>query len=277
MNRYKFHIDKPLPDSEQIKRHKDFDRLYGRYESATRLGFWRKLIRNPRTFASVVLLAVVVWLLFEVSEREQANAGPLIQPQMEVGVKFRHFGWDCYLRQLKSLEAIFARGIPLTFEENGTKYYMRADEIIERRACNFYPSHNGDTIYDGPGDWFELNMKSGSWEAYQQDTSQLDSAFLLFGKKQAWPEVSEREIRLLDSQEKNLSRQLGKKSRKALLVLPHQKTLIPLGYDGEGKHILPFLPEQGMIWTVDAQGQWWEGALDVWGNDGEIDLICKQK
>lgn len=277
MNRYKFHIDKPLPDSEQIKRHKDFERLYGRYESATRLGFWRKLLRNPRTFASVVLLAVVVWLLFEVSEREQANAGQLIQHRMEVGIEFRHYDEDCYLRQLKNLEDIFARGIPLTFEEKGTKYWMRTEEIIERRACNFYPTHVGDTIYDGPGDWFELNMKNGIWEAYQQDTTRLDSSFLLFGKKEVRPEIGERKIRLLDTQEKNLSRQLGKKNLKAFLVLPHQKTFIPLGYDGEGKHILPFLPEHGMIWAVDAQGKWWAGELDVWGNDGEIDLLCKQK
>lgn len=277
MSNHKFHIDKPLPNSEQINRHKDFERLYGRYKKATRFAFWRKLVRNPRTFASVVLLAVVVWLVFEVGEREQANAGPLIQPQMEVDINFRHYEGPCHVRQLRNLEDYFARGIPLTFEENGTKYWMRTEEVIERQSCNFHPTLVGDTIYNSTGSWFELNRETGSWEPYTQDTTRLDSAFLLLGKKEKWPEIKERKIRLLDAQENNLSRALGKKNRKAFLVLPDLKTLIPLGYDGEGKHILPFLPESGVIWAVDGDGKWWEGNLGDWGKGEEIDLICVKK
>lgn len=282
MSKYKFHIDKPLPDSEQINRHKDFGRLYGQYETATRFGFWRRMLKGPKLFASVVLIGVLVWLVFEASGGDAQEDTPLIQPQMEVSVLFKHLNMEdgfCQYRQLRTMEDYFAAGIPLSFEEAGSHYLMEAHEIQEYKICSLFPIVS-DTSYDSLGRWFRLNKTTGHWENHDRAEGPIDSSILLYGKKEKWPAANERDIRLLDDQAENLSRQLGKQNRKAFLVLPNHKTLLPLTYDGEGKHILPFVPVDALIWTVDADGQWWEvdgTTFDAWKKTTELNVSAKVK
>ncbi len=283
MRNYKFHIDKPLPEKDEINRHKDFERLYGRYESATRFRFWRSLIRSPKLFASVVLLAVIVWLVFEAGEREKRKGDPLIQPQMELNIPFQQDQSEtgqCSYRYLKELSAYFAVGLPLSFEQNGEKYLMQAEAAVQCLTCQeFFPAAS-DTVYDAEKEWFIWEKETKTWHIYLPGEHKADSSFLLLGKKIKAPAENTKVIRLLDDTGKNLSRKLGKKHRQAFLVLPDLQTLLPIAYDGEGRHILPFVPERALIWAVDADGLWWEvdeAAFEVWRGSDAVDIQANGK
>lgn len=292
MSNYKFHIDKPLPDSRQISRHKDFERLYGRYETATRFGFWRKLLRRPRLFASVVLLAVVVWLVYEAGEKEVAMDTRVVQPQMELNLPFVQAenallpgDWKlCAHRVFTSLEMYYAAGIPLSFESGETTQLLQPEHIVQIKGCDIFPpaaavdhaETESDSISQNAKPWYLLDEKTGEWRVFAGKKVEQDSAFFAQGSIMEMPQGTARKIRLLDDQGKNLSRRLGKKHRQVFLVLFEQKTLFPIPYDGEGKHILPFVPDNAAIWAVDEKQQGWEvdpAALESWGNSEAIDIL----
>lgn len=61
MPKYQLHIDPLPPDPNRIRERQNFNALYRDYKSWQRLAFWRNLPRNPRAFA---LLAAVILLVF---------------------------------------------------------------------------------------------------------------------------------------------------------------------------------------------------------------------
>jgi len=75
MNKYRIHIDPPLPDRDRIAGYKDFDALYGQYQTHTRFEFWRNLYRKPRNFALLAMVVAVGVLVFR-SEEETATERP---------------------------------------------------------------------------------------------------------------------------------------------------------------------------------------------------------
>jgi hypothetical protein len=296
MSKYKFHIDKPLPDSGQISRHKDFERLYGRYETATRFGFWRKLLRRPRLFASVVLLAVVVWLVYEAGEKEVAMNTRVVQPQMEFNLPFVQAenvllpgDWKlCAHRVFTSLEMYYAAGIPLSFESGETTQLLQPEYIVQIRTCDVFPpaatvdhtETESDSILQNTKPWYILDEKTGEWRIFAGKKAEQDSAFFAQGSIMEMPQGTARKIRLLDDQGNNLSRRLGKKHRQVFLVLFEQKTLFPIPYDGEGKHILPFVPENAAIWVVDTEGRWWEVdeiTFATWRTTDKVEILLHPK
>lgn len=73
MNKYRIHIDPPLPDRDRIAGYQDFDALYGQYQTHTRFEFWRNLYRKPRNFALLVMAVAVGVLVFRAEEKTQAE------------------------------------------------------------------------------------------------------------------------------------------------------------------------------------------------------------
>jgi hypothetical protein len=68
MDKYRIHIDPPLPDRERIARYQNFDSLYGQYQSHTRFEFWRNLYRKPRNFALLAMVVALGVLVFRANE-----------------------------------------------------------------------------------------------------------------------------------------------------------------------------------------------------------------
>ena len=79
MPRYNIHIDRELPGPEQIARHKDFKKLYGNYQTATRFRFWRELRTNPRYFATLVMLVAVGALVWQTFQADAAALQPHVK------------------------------------------------------------------------------------------------------------------------------------------------------------------------------------------------------
>ncbi|MDX2250537.1 MAG: hypothetical protein SF052_27395 [Bacteroidia bacterium] len=70
MSNYKINIDKPLPDSETINRHKNFDGVYDQYQVTKRFEFWRNLYRKPTYFAAVAAAIAIIFLVFDTVDEE---------------------------------------------------------------------------------------------------------------------------------------------------------------------------------------------------------------
>lgn len=88
MAKYKIHIDKPLPSKDEIAKHKDFKRLYGQYETATRFHFWRELRTNPRYFATLVMIIAVGLLVYDATMEEKRLETPCVYAPLSVDVPF---------------------------------------------------------------------------------------------------------------------------------------------------------------------------------------------
>lgn len=73
MPKYKIHIVESLPDDQSIQRHQNFPVLFKRYKSITRFQFWRNLYRNPRSFATVVLICSIAYLVFQADMEERSG------------------------------------------------------------------------------------------------------------------------------------------------------------------------------------------------------------
>ncbi len=88
MAKYKIHIDKPLPSKDEIAKYKDFKRLYGQYETATRFRFWRELRTNPRYFATLVMIIAVGLLVYDATMEEKRLETPCVYAPLSVDVPF---------------------------------------------------------------------------------------------------------------------------------------------------------------------------------------------
>jgi hypothetical protein len=83
MNKYRIHIDPPLPDRDRIARYQDFDSLYGQYQTHARFEFWRNLYRKPHHFALLVMVAIVGILVFRSKEEAAAERPYRLLPAAE--------------------------------------------------------------------------------------------------------------------------------------------------------------------------------------------------
>ncbi|MEM6345092.1 MAG: hypothetical protein AAF927_14470, partial [Bacteroidota bacterium] len=106
MTQYKVHIDKPLPDSKRIKRHKDFDSLYDQYQVNTRFQFWRQLYQNPRYFAGLAAVLAVIFLVYQAVEEERIMDLAFVNPPVE---------------QIDYQTLAFPAGEPITIETEGIR------------------------------------------------------------------------------------------------------------------------------------------------------------
>jgi len=277
MSKYKIHIDKSLPDSEQVKRHQDFERLYGRYESATRFGFWRRLLRKPRLFGSVVLLGIVLWLVFDAGKK--GKQPPFIDPQLSYHQEISTTE-SCNFQWLLGLWTFYDRGIPMTWETAEGRFYLKAQIGFLTQACTKLPISDSDSLFSH-SQWYKLDTVARKWTPYPDVFASPGESVLATGTIHPWPDEEPQSIRLLTfTSGENLSRKLGRKDRRAFMIWHEQSTIIPLAYDGEGKHILPFMPEgKVFIWAVDDEGTWWEAddlAFKNWQNSGSIYIIAKK-
>ncbi|MEM6265511.1 MAG: hypothetical protein AAGI38_23615 [Bacteroidota bacterium] len=73
MPKYTFHIDPKLPGKDRIRSHRNFGEVYARYETATRRSFWQRLFARPRRFASLVVVFLIAFLVYE-AEVEMRNS-----------------------------------------------------------------------------------------------------------------------------------------------------------------------------------------------------------
>ncbi|MFK7969883.1 MAG: hypothetical protein AB8F95_05920 [Bacteroidia bacterium] len=89
MPKYNIHIDRKLPGPEQIARHKDFKKLYGDYQSATRFSFWRELRTKPRYFASLVMIIAVGALVWKAFQQDFAPIRPLINAPFSQSIPYQ--------------------------------------------------------------------------------------------------------------------------------------------------------------------------------------------
>ncbi len=73
MSKYKIQVVESLPNDEKIQQYQDFPRLYRRFRYITRFNFWKKLYKNPLSFASVVLISSIAYLVFQADVEENAE------------------------------------------------------------------------------------------------------------------------------------------------------------------------------------------------------------
>jgi hypothetical protein len=168
MPKYQIHIDPKLPGPEQIARHKDFKKLYGDYQTATRFRFWRELRTNPRYFASLVMIIAVGALVWQAFQSDKMQAKPFIDPPFAIhNIPYQEIILDAKAeknlkldrlhiqvpglawadsngaaindgevtlayRILKDPADFFMAGLPMHFV--GGKTYLEASPVIELRA-----------------------------------------------------------------------------------------------------------------------------------------------
>ncbi len=74
MPRYKIHIDPPNLDPDRIRGHQNFDQLYCDYRATRRFDFWRNLYRDPRVFAGLAAVVVMLVLVFQAVKENDSEA-----------------------------------------------------------------------------------------------------------------------------------------------------------------------------------------------------------
>jgi hypothetical protein len=300
MAKYKFHIDKPLPDKHRVSDHKDFDRLYGRYETATRFSFWQRLPRSPQLFASVVMVFAIAYLIFLSVQQEEKAKQAFLQPPVPTPfpLQSQQLASEAFLpladglvfqstnaqrlafQNLPGYSEWFLRGLPLAFDSAGRSWLLRPLRTVELRSPD-RGEVSGSLFFDPnftkQAEWYYLDESARRWQrlAAEQDSSENQRLSLVgpglycLGRLTSFP-AGGRELRFLDDREKNLSRRLGKADRQVFAVYPDDGVLLPLKYQGNGRHLLPRLSGWPLaIWSIDAEGHlWWadgealQGLLD---------------
>lgn len=169
MSKYNIHIDKPTPDEQQIVRHKNFPALYSRYRSITRFAFWKNLYRNPRSFATVVAIGAIIYLVFQAVDEERMYENGLKPPFEEKVPAFQIVEFDpsdsslilpntpfslridpgtlvdlrrrpvedkieIHYRALNRPSDYLLAGIPMEYDSAGEQYPLVSEAMLELRA-----------------------------------------------------------------------------------------------------------------------------------------------
>jgi hypothetical protein len=243
MPKYKIHIDPKLPGPEQIARHKDFKKLYGDYQTATRFRFWRELRTNPRYFATLVMIVAVGALVWQAFQSDEKKAKPFINPPFAVQnipyqevlldaetgkdikmdllqIKVPPLAWAdssgeainegeirLAYRVLKDPADFFMAGLPMHFV--GSEKYLEASPVIELRA---YRGEESIQLRKGVA----VNM---AFDGSSKDS--VLSVFYLSEREKGWAAWQEPERELLFDEEAILA------------SLPNKPRLRSIRSDGE--------------------------------------------
>jgi len=76
--KYTIRIDNAPPDEARIKQHMDFDKVYGQYKAAPKLGTWQRMRNKPARMAMIATIFAVGVLLFD-AVAEEGRAGKAYQ------------------------------------------------------------------------------------------------------------------------------------------------------------------------------------------------------
>ena len=169
MPNYKINIDKPLPDKQQIAQHKDFERLYGRYQTATRFSFWQRLRTNPKYFASVVMIFAVGYLVWEASMSTDKPVKNYVSAPLPLDIPYATHSFnansgfdfespggnkilvppDAFIdtsgnavtgnislkyREIRDAKDMFIAGIPMEYDSAGQEYLLESTGMIQLTA-----------------------------------------------------------------------------------------------------------------------------------------------
>ena len=73
MSPYKFHINKPDPSDEQVKKHKDFKKLLYNYQRATKPLYKTPLYKNRKVFLALLLILLLAYIVSEYTDKEKKD------------------------------------------------------------------------------------------------------------------------------------------------------------------------------------------------------------
>ncbi len=82
MTRYKFNINKPDPNEEQIKKNKDFKKVLYNYHKVTKPVYMTPLYKNKFVFIFIVVIVILAYLIAEYTEGEDKIA-PDVQDSLQ--------------------------------------------------------------------------------------------------------------------------------------------------------------------------------------------------
>ena len=221
MSKYRIHIDKPLPDKKQIQGHKDFTHLYGRYETAVRFSFWRKLRTQPRYFATVVMIAAIAWLVYDTAYQERQDARSFVSAPFEVDIAYQQqplhadqaidFGEEqtrvrfwikeglsypngpthLAYRELKDPADLFIAGVPMHIRGEGAEDLLASAAMLEVIALR----DQKPVAVEGPLDIQVVYLSASSsrdYGIYYLDT--IQQSWIYMGKDSVVPILTEADI-----------------------------------------------------------------------------------
>ncbi|MEM6722975.1 MAG: hypothetical protein AAF598_02995 [Bacteroidota bacterium] len=192
-DRYHIKIDPPQPDSEQIRKHQDFEALLAAH--AAQQEPTRRPIRRIILYASVAaaLLLAIGWVVTQgwTGPDQQMAERPFIdEPLVNVKPRFASYTFDAYqggvyehesgsrliipgqafvnaqgmlvagkvqmrYREMHDFVDFFLSGIPMQYDSSGTRYWLESSGMIE-----VYVEQNGEALQLDQGKRLEIELVS---------------------------------------------------------------------------------------------------------------------